>query len=108
MNMTHRLLIGGAALLAFGFAQEEEKRLAEAESDYRAALDLAPQSQAAAVAVSYACWLQGKSADAKEVLEQALLHAGRRSAPDPFWDYSFGSFEGAERFFESLRDEVRP
>jgi tetratricopeptide (TPR) repeat protein len=96
------------AWLFRGRGHEEEKRLEDAEADYRAALAFAPQSQAAAVAVSYVSWLQGKTGEAKEVLEQALLRAGRRTAPDPYWDYSFGSDEGATRFMESLREELRP
>jgi tetratricopeptide (TPR) repeat protein len=104
---------GDAALLCRarlfrGRGYEEERRLDEAEADYRAALALAPQSQAASVAVSYVSWLQGKTGEAKAVLEQALLRAGRRTDADPFWDYSFGSAEGAERFLESLREEARP
>ena len=96
------------ALLFRGRGYEEERNLEEAERDYRAALDHAPQSQAASVALSYVTWLQGKTSEAKEVLEQALLRAGRRTAADPFWDYSFGNPEGAERFFESLREELSP
>jgi tetratricopeptide (TPR) repeat protein len=96
------------ALLFRGRGYEEEGDLAEAEADYRAALGLTPQSQAAAVALSYVGWLQGKTAEAKEVLERSLLLAGRRKDPDPFWNYSFGSFEGAERFLESLREELSP
>ncbi len=96
------------ALLFRGRGYEEEGILDEAEADYRAALGLAPESQSAAVAVSYVIWLQGKTGEAREVLEQTLLRAGRRKALDPFWDYSFGSNDDVERLFESLRDEVRP
>jgi len=87
---------------------EEEKRLDEAEADYRAALALAPQAQSAAIAVSYVSWLRGKTADAKALLDEALLRAGGRTAPDPYWDYSFGSTAEVEQLFESLREDARP
>lgn len=96
------------ARLFRGRCYEEESQLEQAEADYRVALALDPAAQAAAVAVSHATWLQGKAAESREVLEQALLHAGRRTGPDPYWDYSFGRSDRAEPLFESLREEVQP
>jgi tetratricopeptide (TPR) repeat protein len=91
-----------------GRALEEEKRLQDAEADYRAALALAPQAQSAAIAVSYVSWLQGKTAEAKASLDEALLRAGRRTAPDPYWDYSFGSIEEVDQLFDGLYEDARP
>ena len=87
------------ARLFRGRCYEEEKELARAEADYRAALALAPAAQAAAVAVSYVSWLQGKTTESRDVLEHALLQAGRRTGPDPYWDYSFGRSDRAESAF---------
>jgi tetratricopeptide (TPR) repeat protein len=102
----HELLFRAHLFRGRGF--EEEKRLQDAEADYRAALALAPQAQSAAVAVSYVSWLQGKTAQAKAFLDEALLRAGRRTAPDPYWDYSFGSTEEVDRLFDSLHEDARP
>jgi tetratricopeptide (TPR) repeat protein len=91
-----------------GRGLEEEKRLDEAEADYRAALALAPQAQSAAIAVSYVVWLRGKTAEARAFLDEALLRAGGRTAADPYWDYSFGSTAEVDQLFESLREDARP
>jgi tetratricopeptide (TPR) repeat protein len=105
---------GGDTALLFrahlfrGRALEEEKRLEDAAADYRAALALVPHAQSAAVALSYVSWLQGKTAEAKASLDEALLRAGRRTEPDPYWNYSFGSPEEVERLFDSLREDARP
>lgn len=91
------------AHLFLGQVHEDADRLTEAVAEYRAALDLDPQAQSAAVALSHGLRLLGDPESARQVLERALSRAGRRSGRDPYWDYIVGTAVHADEMFGELR-----
>lgn len=93
--------------LYLGQLHEEAGRLEEAEREYRAALDVDPQAQAAAVALSYVLQLAGDPAASREVLARAVAQGGRRRRADAYWDYPLGRSAEAETLLEALREESR-
>jgi cytochrome c-type biogenesis protein CcmH/NrfG len=91
------------AHLFLGRVHEAEGELADAGQEYAQALTLAPQSQAAALALSHLRQRQGEPGSL-ELVEAALAQAGHRSAPDPYWDYLMA--RAAPRA-DALLDELR-
>ena len=91
------------AHLFLGRVHEAEGALAEAGQEYAQALTLAPQSQAAALALSHLRQRQGEPGSL-ELVEGVLAQAGQRSAPDAYWDYLMA--RAAPRA-EALLDELR-
>lgn len=74
--------------------------------EYRAALELEPTSQAAAMGLSDALQLAGEAEAARAAVERALVEAGRRPHPQPFWEYAFGNSRHAAELLDRLREEV--
>lgn len=95
------------AHLFLGRAHENAGRLPQADGAYRAALTLRPDSQAAALALAYVLWTRGEP-EAGARMQTALAHGGKRSRPDPYWEYVTIRSARAEPILESLRREVRP
>lgn len=94
------------AHLFLGQAHERVGRLPAAIREFQECLDLEPQSQAAAVALSHALLLQGDHARARDVMRSALGHAGRRTDRDPHWDYVASNAASAGDLWEMLRRET--
>ncbi len=97
--------------LAHLFLGQVHKRAGRAEpaiAEFTRALELGPQRQAAAVALSQLLLSNGDVAGARRVLEQTLVHAGRRTERDPYWDYVASNAAQAEELFEELREETGP
>jgi tetratricopeptide (TPR) repeat protein len=78
----------------------------DATREFREALEIAPQSQAAAVALSHALWSRGDAAGARAALAPALALAGERERRDAHWDYPAGNASGAEAMLDELRREA--
>lgn len=95
------------AHLCLGQIHRRAGRPAEAIQHFTRALDLDPQSQAAAVALSEARLFTGDGPGAREVLERALAYAGRRSAPDAHWRSEASTTARTEELFQELRGETR-
>jgi tetratricopeptide (TPR) repeat protein len=95
------------AHLCLGQIHRRSGRTADALQHFTRALTLDPQSQAAAVALSEALLLASDAARAREVLQQALAYAGRRSAPDAHWRSVGRNTARTEELFEALRRETR-
>jgi tetratricopeptide (TPR) repeat protein len=76
--------------------------------DYRAALALQPESQAAAMGLADALQLAGEPEAARTVVEAALATAGRRHARQAFWEYRFADARRALGLLDALRDEAGP
>ncbi len=93
--------------LFLGQVHEDAGRLGNAEREYRAALAVDPQGQAAAVALSWVLQVAGDAAASREVLDEAVASAGRRRNADAWWDYLFGRSADAEPVLEKLRSETR-
>ncbi|HET6898149.1 MAG TPA: tetratricopeptide repeat protein, partial [Vicinamibacteria bacterium] len=80
----------------------------EAARAYQEALALEPQSQAAAVALSHLRLSAGDAPGARRVLDEALAHAGRRAATDPYWLYPASNAANTDDALEALRQEATP
>jgi tetratricopeptide (TPR) repeat protein len=91
------------ARLFLGRIHQDEGRLAEAEREYAAALELKPASQPAAVALSQARQLIGNPEAAREVLRRYLVYAHRRAELDPYIDYLMAHTATGQRTLEQLR-----
>jgi tetratricopeptide (TPR) repeat protein len=74
----------------------------------RAAYDLQPTSQAAAIGLADALQREGEAEAARATVEKALAEAGRRTPPQSFWDYIFGNSRLSPVLMQSLREDVQP
>ncbi len=96
----------GVAFLArmfLGRIHQDEGRLAEAEREYSAALEVKPASQPAAVALSHVRQLLGNALGAREVLQRFLVYAHRREELDPYVEYLMTHTGTGQRILEQLR-----
>jgi tetratricopeptide (TPR) repeat protein len=91
------------ARMFLGRVEQDAGRLAEAEKEYVAALELKPASQPATVAVSHVRQLQGDTEGARAVLQRFLAYAHRRTEIDPFINYLMAHTASGERLLEELR-----
>jgi tetratricopeptide (TPR) repeat protein len=87
---------------------QDAGRHGEAVSEYRAALLLQPDSQAAALGLADALQLAGQPDAAREAVEGALSAATRRRDAQLFWEYRYADARHASRLLDALRDEVAP
>jgi tetratricopeptide (TPR) repeat protein len=94
------------AHLFLGQVHERSGGPGEAAREFARALEIDPQSQAAAIALSHACLLAGDTKQARQVLTDALALAGQRELRDAYWDYLGSSAADAEALFEALRSET--
>lgn len=95
------------AQLFLGQVHERAGRADAAIEAFGRALARDPQSQAAAVALSEALLSRGDLAGARQALESALAHAGRRRERDAHWDYAASNAAWADELFADLREESR-
>lgn len=95
------------AQLFLGQVHERAGRNEDAARAFTRALELDPQSQAAAVALSQVALAAGDTVKARSVLTQAMALAGRRELRDLYWDYVASNAASAEALFELLRRETR-
>jgi len=94
------------ARLFLGRVHEDARQLGPAVEQYSLAVELEPQGQSAAVALSHALRLTGDAAGAVRVLRESVAHAGRRAARDVYWDYLAGNAASADERFAELRRET--
>ena len=96
------------AHLFLGDVFEHRGQAAEAESQYRAAINLEPQSGRAVVALSHVRFLQGDIASAREILA-ASLEVGRPPAGvDPWVSYLVIQAPEGEHILANLARSLRP
>jgi tetratricopeptide (TPR) repeat protein len=95
----HRYL----AHLFLGRIHEDAQRLDQAVAEYRAAAQVYPEGQSAAVALSHALQLAGEAEEARRAMARGLTD-GRR-ARDAFSDYLACNTEGADRMEADLHRE---
>jgi tetratricopeptide (TPR) repeat protein len=94
------------AHLFLGRLDEDAGRLEEAERGYRAALDLVPDAQAAAIALAHVLNVAGDGAEARQAVRAGLRHARQRTHGDPYWTYLLVSADEAEALLDGLRRET--
>jgi tetratricopeptide (TPR) repeat protein len=80
----------------------------DALREYRAALALQPESQAAAIGLADALQIAGLADDARTTVEGTLAEAGRRREAQAFWEYTFANARQGSAMLERLRDELTP
>jgi tetratricopeptide (TPR) repeat protein len=73
---------------------------------YRSALAIDPDAQAAAVALSEALLLSGRPAEAREILGRAVQATPRGQPRDAYMSYHLGRSNAAESMLEALRAET--
>jgi len=74
------------AMLFLGALAERQSRFADAERQYRAALELFPWGQSAPFALSHLLMRDGREAEARAAIEQHLTATALRVV-DPLWTY---------------------
>ena len=94
------------ARLFLGRVHEDLGHLDQAAAEYRLALALDPQAQAAAVALSHVVRSIGEVEDSRELLSRALSHARRRQGRDAYWEYLTRNALHYEALFDALRRET--
>jgi tetratricopeptide (TPR) repeat protein len=94
------------AHLFLGQALERVGRMSEAVPHFEEALQLEPESQCAAVALSHARLVSGDALGARRFLEETLVHARRRGERDPYWDYPASNAGSADGTLLALRREA--
>jgi hypothetical protein len=94
------------AHLFAGRIHEAARRPVEAEREYKQALALDADGQAAAMALSHLRLMAGDPEASRAFVDEALGRAGSRSHDDPFWGYQLGPARGAEALFAALRGEA--
>jgi tetratricopeptide (TPR) repeat protein len=90
------------ARLFTGQALEGLNRTADAEAAYRAALDVAPESHSAPMALIALMFRSGRRADASSLADRVM--AAREIGHDPWWDYWPGDFRMANEVILKMRE----
>ena len=83
-------------------------RVEAALREYREALALQPDSQAAAMGLSDALQVAGEPEAARAAVEATLTRTGRARDGQAFWEYRFANARGASQLLDALREEVAP
>jgi tetratricopeptide (TPR) repeat protein len=96
----HRYL----AHLFLGRIHEDAQRLDQALSEYRRAVDIHPEGQSAAVALSHALQLTGDMEGSREALARGLTDG--RMLRDPYSGYLAGNTVAADRMDAALHREA--
>jgi tetratricopeptide (TPR) repeat protein len=86
----------------------DEGRFADAERAYRAALAAQPGSQAAVLGLAELQARRDGIAATRALVTDALAHAPRKDARDPYWSYAGAFAGGGEKELAALRAEVSP
>jgi tetratricopeptide (TPR) repeat protein len=95
------------AHLFLGQVRERAGQADEAVLEFKKALELDPQAQAAAVGLSHALLVKGDADGARRALAQGLAHAGQREVRDAQWNYPSSNAAEAGDIVEALREETR-
>ncbi len=96
------------AHLFLGDVYEHRGQAAEAESQYRAAINLEPQSGRAVVALSHVRFLQGDIASAREILAASLEVGPPPAGVDPWVSYLVIQAPEGEHILANLARSLRP
>lgn len=86
----------------------DDGRLADAERSYRAALAAQPGSQAALLGLAELQARRDGIAATRPLVADAVAHAPRKDARDPYWSYAGAFAGGGEKELAALRAEVSP
>ena len=92
------------AHLFLGRIHEDAKRLDQALAEYRQAVDVHPEAQSAAIALSHALQLTGETEESRQALARGL--GNRLSARDAHWDYLVSNARGARELLDLLHREA--
>jgi tetratricopeptide (TPR) repeat protein len=93
------------ARLYLGLVYQRRGRIEDADAEFRRALAIVPDAQAAAVALSYAQGSRGDASGARAALRHALDRVSRLQL-DPFWLYPASNAASVDAILRALRDET--
>jgi tetratricopeptide (TPR) repeat protein len=96
----HRFL----AHLFLGRVHEDAQRLDRALVEYRTAVEVDPDSQSAAVALSHALQLMGEPEESRRALSRGLVD--HRNTRDAYWDYLVSNTEEGQGLLAILHREA--
>ena len=88
-----------------GAACERLGRVADAAAHYRTSMEIRPEAQTGAVALSFLLRQQGESGTAREALSP-LMSAANEQGQDPWWDYYYGQWRQVPVALVAMRHEV--
>ena len=88
-----------------GAACERSGRLADATAHYRTSMEIRPEAQTGAVALSFLVRQRGESGMAREALSP-LMSAVKEQGQDPWWDYYYGQWRHVPVALLAMRHEV--
>jgi len=88
-----------------GAACERSGRVADAAAHYRTSVEIRPEAQTGAVALSFLLRQQGESGTAREALSP-LMSAVMEQGQDPWWDYYYGQWRLVPVALLAMRREV--
>ena len=88
-----------------GAACERLGRAADAAAHYRTSMEIRPEAQTGAVALSFLLRQQGESGTAREALSP-LMSAVKEPGQDPWWDYYYGQWRQVPVALLAMRHEV--
>jgi tetratricopeptide (TPR) repeat protein len=91
------------AHLFLGRIHEDAQRLDRALAEYRHAVDIDPQAQSAAVALSHALQLAGQAEEARRTLAAGLVQ--KRTTRDAYWDYLVENARQVDDLLATLHSE---
>jgi tetratricopeptide (TPR) repeat protein len=91
------------AHLFLGRIHEDAQRLDRALAEYRHAVDIDPQAQSAAVALSHALQLAGEAEEARRTLAAGLVQ--KRTTRDAYWDYLVENARQVDDLLATLHSE---
>ena len=95
---------GYLAHLFLGRIQEDAKRLDQALAEYRQAVDVHPEAQSAAIALSHALQLTGEPEASRQALTRGL--GNPLSARDAYWDYLVSNARRTDELLDTLHREA--
>jgi tetratricopeptide (TPR) repeat protein len=105
LTASHDTWIWYLGHLFAGAACERLGRLAGATAHYRTSMEIRPEAQTGAVALSFLLRRQGASGTAREALSP-LMSAVKEQGQDPWWDYYYGQWRHVPVALLKMRHEV--
>jgi tetratricopeptide (TPR) repeat protein len=95
------------AYLFLGQVRERAGQTGEAVLEFEKALEIDPEAQAPAVALSHVLLMKGDGDGARRALVHALARGSQRKARDAYWNYPSSNAADAGEIVEALREETR-
>jgi Flp pilus assembly protein TadD len=97
------------AYILLGNIHNQRGEVAQEVESFRAAVEIDPHNQVAAVALSHALHRAGDLAGSQRVIERLLTPTDPKlSNPDEWWRFQLASSEHLDSLLEDMREELSP